>query len=79
VASRLGERRRVVQYHFGGGTPTYQTPAELERLHTRIGAHFSIEAGAEVAVEADPRVTTAEHLAALRGLGFNRLSMACRT
>jgi oxygen-independent coproporphyrinogen-3 oxidase len=75
IAGRLKNRRSVVQYHFGGGTPTYQSPAELRALHARIGGHFEIAAGAEVAVEVDPRVTTAEHLAVLREIGFNRLSL----
>ncbi len=75
VAGRLGARRRVVQYHFGGGTPTYQSPAQLRALHARIAGHFAIEARSEVAVEVDPRVTSAEHLEVLAEIGFNRLSM----
>ena len=33
LADALGARRRVVQYHWGGGTPTYLTLAEMEALH----------------------------------------------
>jgi oxygen-independent coproporphyrinogen-3 oxidase len=75
VADRLGSRNRVLQLHWGGGTPTFQTPGEMEALFAKIVSRFRIEPGAEVALEVDPRVTSDEHLAVLRRLGFNRLSM----
>lgn len=75
VRSALGERQRVRQLHLGGGTPTFLSPAQLTRLHGLIADAFTIEPEAEVALEADPRITTAEQVACLRGLGFNRLSM----
>jgi oxygen-independent coproporphyrinogen-3 oxidase len=75
LASHLDGRRRVVQHHWGGGTPTFLTPAQLTRLHDVVAKHFDIDGAAEVAIEIDPRVTTREQLATLRSLGFNRLSM----
>jgi len=74
VASRLGGRRRVVQYHWGGGTPTYLTVDQLARLDATIRRHFEIGSDAECAIEVDPRVTTREQITRLRHLGFNRLS-----
>ena len=70
-----GRRRKVVQLHWGGGTPTYFSPARLERLGRSIRDRFDVAPDAELGVEIDPRVTTPEHLATLAGLGFNRLSM----
>ena len=75
VASRLRDRRRVMQYHWGGGTPTYLTPAQIERLHDAVLSEFAIEPGAEVAIEIDPRVTTREQLELLARLGWNRVSL----
>ncbi len=75
LAAALGERRRVVQYHWGGGTPTYLRPGEMRRLHEEVCRQFEIDPEAEVAVEVDPRVTTHEQIDLLRALGFNRLSM----
>ena len=75
LAERLPNRRLLAQMQWGGGTPTYLSPAELERLFATIHRHFEVSAGAELAIEVDPRVTTAQHLAVLRSLGFNRLSM----
>ena len=74
LANALGRRRRVVQYHWGGGTPTYLTLAEMEALHGTVARHFEVQPGAEVAIEVDPRVTSTEQLALLRHLGFNRVS-----
>lgn len=75
VADRLGSRRRVVQYHWGGGTPTHHPPDRLESLHRRLLDHFELDPDAEVAVEVDPRVTTDAHLGTLAALGFNRISL----
>lgn len=75
VAAALQGRRKVIQHHWGGGTPTYFTVAEIERLHAAISRHFDVQVDAEIAIEIDPRATTREQLRALRSLGFNRLSM----
>ena len=75
LADRLGERRTITQYHWGGGTPTYYSPDDLARLHRSILEHFTLADDAEVALEVDPRVTTSDHLAMLKELGFNRLSL----
>ena len=75
LAAALGGRRRVVQHHWGGGTPTYLSLAEIASLHQIVTTHFDIDPSAEVAIEVDPRVTSFEQLALLRTLGFNRLSL----
>ncbi len=75
VAARLPDRRRVNQLHWGGGTPTYHRPEEMESLWEAITRHFEILPGAEVAIEVDPRVTTPAQVDLLRKVGFNRLSM----
>jgi oxygen-independent coproporphyrinogen-3 oxidase len=79
VAERVepagGARRRVVQLHWGGGTPTYFPPALLERLARRLFDRFAFAPDAEIGIEVDPRVTTPEQLETLSRLGFNRLSM----
>jgi oxygen-independent coproporphyrinogen-3 oxidase len=75
LAAHLSSRRAISQLHWGGGTPTYFTADQLERLFGRIGAHFSFTPEAEIGVEIDPRVTSEAQLAALRRCGFNRLSM----
>ncbi len=75
LGDALGDRRQLNQLHWGGGTPTYLTPEQCDRLFAAISDRFDLTEGAEVALEADPSVTTDEHLETLRRLGFNRLSM----
>lgn len=75
VAKRLKGRRRIVQYHWGGGTPTYLSPQEMKDLQAVVTECFDIQPDAEVAIEVDPRATTTEQVDLLRAMGFNRLSM----
>jgi oxygen-independent coproporphyrinogen-3 oxidase len=75
LASALRGRRRLIQHHWGGGTPTYLDPAQIRRLDETVRRHFEIDPDAEKAIEIDPRVTTREQLDLLRRLGFNRLSL----
>lgn len=75
LARHLPNRRAISQMHWGGGTPTYYPPADLERLHRAIAERFTFTPDAEIGIEVDPRVTTREQLTTLRRLGFNRLSM----
>lgn len=75
VARRLRRRRKVVQYHWGGGTPTYLHIDEMLALQQVVTECFEILPDAEVAVEVDPRVTSREQIDLLRSMGFNRLSM----
>jgi oxygen-independent coproporphyrinogen-3 oxidase len=65
----------VRQVHLGGGTPTFLTSGQLERLWHTLSRRFKVAPDAEVAVEIDPRATSFEQLETLRGLGFNRVSL----
>ncbi len=71
----LNPRRKVVQLHFGGGTPTFSGPDEIRALGQMIHARFTLAEEVEAGVEVDPRRLTRDHLVALREVGFNRASM----
>jgi oxygen-independent coproporphyrinogen-3 oxidase len=75
VSHSVSKDRPVVQFHWGGGTPTYLTPAQIEDLFGFTREQFHFAPDAEIGIEIDPRVTSREHLETLRKLGFNRLSM----
>ncbi|MGA7190636.1 MAG: oxygen-independent coproporphyrinogen III oxidase, partial [Candidatus Acidiferrales bacterium] len=75
VGHPVSKKRPVIQFHWGGGTPTYLTPAQMEDLFGYTRERFSFSPDAEIGIEIDPRVTNREHLETLRRLGFNRLSM----
>jgi oxygen-independent coproporphyrinogen III oxidase len=75
VSRFVSRERPVVQFHWGGGTPTYLTPPQMEQLFRYTAERFTFAPDAEIGIEIDPRVTTVEHLETLRRVGFNRLSM----
>jgi oxygen-independent coproporphyrinogen-3 oxidase len=75
VSRSVSRERSVVQFHWGGGTPTYLTPEQMEGLFRFTTERFTFAPDAEIGIEIDPRVTTEAHLKTLRRLGFNRLSM----
>jgi oxygen-independent coproporphyrinogen-3 oxidase len=75
VADRLKGRTRLVQYHWGGGTPTYLSLDQMRRVWKMIAERFTLAPDAEVAIEVDPRVTTRRQAELLQDLGFNRISM----
>jgi len=75
VSRFVSRERPVVQFHWGGGTPTYLTPEQMEGLFRFTAERFSFAPDAEIGIEIDPRVTSLAHLETLRRLGFNRLSM----
>jgi len=75
TARHVSRSRPVIQFHWGGGTPTYYSPAQLEELFGYTRDRFAFAPDAEIGVEVDPRVTSRQHLETLRRLGFNRLSM----
>ena len=68
------ERFALAELHLGGGTPTYLRPDDLKKLLGPMLADMDLMEDSELSFEADPRVTTAQHLKTLRDLGFTRLS-----
>lgn len=75
VATHIGSRKLIRQLHWGGGTPTYLSEAQMTKLFTKIQQHFDIDFNEEIAIEVDPRTVTQSKLKTLRGLGFNRISL----
>lgn len=73
--SRIKPDRKVVQLHFGGGTPNFLEPSQLERLAQLIRENFEFDDEAELGVELDPRRLTKEHIQAFRNMGINRASI----
>jgi len=75
MSTLLNPRRKVVQLHWGGGSPTFLSPDEIRKLGEIIHRHFTLSDEVEAGVEIDPRRLTRDHIAALREIGFNRASL----
>jgi oxygen-independent coproporphyrinogen-3 oxidase len=69
--------RPVEQLHWGGGTPTFISHEEMRELMRVTGEHFHLldNDEGEYSIEIDPREATAETVAVLREIGFNRMSL----
>ena len=69
--------RPVQQLHWGGGTPTFISHAQMRDLMRVTGEHFRLlhDDSGEYSIEIDPREANAGTIAVLRELGFNRISL----
>ncbi|GHH93983.1 STM4012 family radical SAM protein [Streptomyces capillispiralis] len=82
VRDALGERApvRFATAAFGGGTPTFLTAAELDRLcdiaEHRMGADLR---AVPLSVEASPATATADRLRVLAARGTTRLSLGVQS
>ena len=75
LKNHLNTSRVVTQMHFGGGTPTYFSPSQLEEVIKTVKEIFpNFAPDAEVSCEVDPRFFTVEHMNVLKAGGCNRLS-----
>ena len=75
LKQHIDKDRKVIQLHWGGGTPTHLSPKQIRKLGGIIHTYFDFHENAEVGVEIDPRELTRDHMVALSEMGFNRCSM----
>lgn len=77
TSRHLDTSREVTQLHWGGGTPTFLTLAQMGDLIDRLDARFGLSSSPErdYAIEIDPREADVLTLRHLQALGFNRLSL----
>lgn len=70
---------RVHTIYIGGGTPSLLPAHLLKELFEAISQHFTIDADAEVTIEANPDDVTQEWLKGLSDTPVNRISMGAQT
>ena len=75
VAGLVDAGAPVTQLHWGGGTPTFLSAEEMTDLMGMLRGTFAFSADAECSIEIDPRKVSAETVALLARLGFNRMSL----
>ena len=75
LSTIMDTSREVVQFHFGGGTPTFFDSAQLEQIITLVKSTFpNFASNAEISCEIDPRHFESSQMDTLKNGGFNRLS-----
>ncbi len=75
ISRYIDRDRKVIQLHWGGGTPNYLEPDQIREFFDQIRKFFPIDEGAEISVELDPRYLTDEQIKAIKEVGFNRVSI----
>ena len=75
LAPHLHGKHKLAQLHFGGGTPTFLSDEQLERVFAMIREHFELLPDGEYSIEIDPRKVSRESVFKLGKLGFNRMSV----
>ena len=75
VSQYIDKDRKVIQLHWGGGTPNYLSPDQIKEFFEEIRKRFEIDENAEISIELDPRYLTDEQIKAIKEVGFNRVSL----
>jgi oxygen-independent coproporphyrinogen-3 oxidase len=75
-AKRPGFGDRQFEFvYFGGGTPSFLSNAQLERLIERINENWTWEAAKEVTFECEPGTLKESKLQTIKKIGVTRLSL----
>jgi oxygen-independent coproporphyrinogen-3 oxidase len=75
----LAPARRVSSTFFGGGTPSLMSAATVGAILDEIGRLWTVEADAEVTLEANPSSVEAAGFRDYRAAGVNRVSLGVQS
>ena len=71
----MDTKRKVAQFHFGGGTPTFFDAKQLQTITQMIRHTFpNFSESCEISCEIDPRHFSEDQMRVLKDCGFNRIS-----
>jgi oxygen-independent coproporphyrinogen-3 oxidase len=78
LQGQLFDSKRIInQLHWGGGTPTFLTADQMQKLMDVTRQYFNLrnDDKGEYSIEIDPRAADDQTIPLLRDLGFNRISL----
>jgi len=75
AAARAIAGRPLRYVYFGGGTPSFLSVRQLERLVERLGRSFGWDDAEEVTFECEPGTLSEPKIQALKTLGMTRISL----
>ena len=73
------DKEIIETIYFGGGTPSLLSVVDLKNILSTIKNNYSINADAEITIEANPDDITFEELAGWKDAGINRLSIGIQS
>jgi putative oxygen-independent coproporphyrinogen III oxidase len=71
--------RRVYTIFFGGGTPSIFSPQAIDAILTMVRARLTLDANAEITLEANPGTFEIERFNGFASAGVNRLSLGIQS
>lgn len=71
--------KTVQSIFFGGGTPSLMEPATVARILDKISDLWTVEADAEISLEANPSSVEASRFKGYRSAGVNRVSLGVQS
>ena len=77
--ARIANGRNVETVFLGGGTPSLFSPRQIGRVTGHIDRHFSLDAAAEITMEANPGTLECGDPAGYLAAGVNRLSIGAQS
>ena len=75
LKAKLPLNAKILQVHLGGGSPSYLSCEQLERLQKIVTSLSSDMSSCQYSVEIDPRTSTPQKLALLYQQGYRRFSL----
>ena len=80
LATLFDKDREVTQLHWGGGTPTFLTTEQSDRLMSILSSRWNLSSSdsRDFSIEIDPRSVDAEGINHLVSQGFNRSPILLR-
>jgi oxygen-independent coproporphyrinogen-3 oxidase len=79
LVAALANSWRVVELHWGGGTPNILTPDEFTRLYQYLAFWFDLDEALIHSLEIDPRYLTGEQAKTYAAAGVTRASLGVQT
>src|SRR5690606_35798163 len=75
VGKIVGKDKPVTHMHWGGGSPSILSAADIASLSALLRENFTFAPGAEIAIEVDPRNLADDKFEAFAKAGVNRVSI----
>lgn len=79
IVSEHVQDREIESVYIGGGTPTYLSARQLERLFKMIYKHYNLDSCIEMTIESTPTLAELDKLKVMKEYGVTRLSMGIQT
>jgi oxygen-independent coproporphyrinogen-3 oxidase len=79
LSQKYLENEKIETIYFGGGTPSILEATDIQHIIDELSRFYSIEANAEITIEANPDDLTDDKISAFRQTDINRFSIGIQS